>query len=337
MTRVLMVVPQYPFPVVGGLERQAHELALALRFFGVDVQVVSGRVIPAQPDLEDVEGIRVHRLPWMHQRLARFLRLPFHVFVTLYRLRMSYDVVHLHQHSWFGLYTILIAKLLGKPILTKLPSVGVFGVPGLRSGRLGLLKLKILFSSDALVAMSDKSLQELRVAGFPTQRVLAVPNGISLHQPAGTPAESVPLSGTCKVVFVGRIAEEKRVDLLLEHWASVQRQCPGEAELEIWGSGPLQVTLQRRCVELGLSKSVTWRGHVEGVRRRLPTMDIFVLPSVVEGNSNAILEAMAAGLPVISTRIGGQRWFRFFGQGCKWILPGQYSNRRADIHEKAKT
>jgi glycosyltransferase involved in cell wall biosynthesis len=305
MTRVLMVVPQYPFPVVGGLERQAHELALALRCFGVDVQVVSGRVVPAQPDLEDVEGIPVHRLPWMHQRMARFLRLPLHVFVKLYRLRMSYDVVHLHQHSWFGLYTILIAKLLGKPILTKLPNVGVLGVPGLRSGRLGLLKLKILFSSDALVAMSDTSLQELRVAGFPTQRVLAVPNGISLHQPAGMLVESVSPSGTCKVVFVGRIAEEKRVDLLLEHWASVQRQCPGEAELEIWGSGPLQVTLQRRCVELGLSKSVIWRGHVEGVRRRLPTMDIFVLPSVAEGNSNAILEAMAAGLPVISTRIGG--------------------------------
>jgi glycosyltransferase involved in cell wall biosynthesis len=85
----------------------------------------------------------------------------------------------------------------------------------------------------------------------------------------------------------------------------VQQQCPGEAELEIWGSGPLQATLQHRCDELGLSKSVIWRGHVEGVRSRLQTMDIFVLPSVAEGNSNAILEAMAAGLPIISTPVGG--------------------------------
>jgi glycosyltransferase involved in cell wall biosynthesis len=306
MTRVLMVVPQYPYPAIGGLERQAHELALALRRLGTDVQVVSARVMPTQPDLEDVEGIPVHRIPWTHRRWARFLRMPLHLFVALYRLRRSYDVVHLHQHSWFGLYTILIARLLGKPILTKLPNVGVFGVPGLRAGRFGLLKLKILFGSDALVAMSAQSLQELRIAGFPIQRVLAVPNGISLLQPASRLAESArPRPSICKVVFVGRIAEEKRVDLLLEHWASVQRQCPGEAELEIWGSGPLQTTLQRRCAELGLSKSVIWRGHVEGVRSRLPTMDIFVMPSVAEGNSNAILEAMAAGLPIVSTPVGG--------------------------------
>jgi glycosyltransferase involved in cell wall biosynthesis len=305
MTRVLMVVPQYPYPVVGGLERQAHELALALRALGVNVQVLSGRVMPTQPDLEDVEGIPVHRLPWTHRRWARFLRLPLNLFVLFYRLRTSYDVVHLHQHSWFGLYTILIARLLGKPNLTKLPNVGVLGVPGLRSGRFGLLKLKILFSADALVAMSNESLRELRRAGFPMQRVLAVPNGISLQQPDSIVAETVRPSSICKVVFVGRIAEEKRVDLLLEHWASVQQQCPGEAELEVWGSGPLQATLQSRCAELGLSRSVIWRGHVEDVRSRLPNVDIFVMPSVAEGNSNAILEAMAAGIPIVSTPVGG--------------------------------
>jgi glycosyltransferase involved in cell wall biosynthesis len=179
------------------------------------------------------------------------------------------------------------------------------GIPGLRSGRFGRLKLKILLSADAVVAMSDQSLKELRNAGFPMQRVLAVPNGISLPKPAGTSAESAAPDGICKVVFVGRLAGEKRVDLLLEQWASVQRQCPGEAELEIWGSGPLQETLQRRCAELGLASSVIWRGHVEGVRSRLPTMDIFVLPSTAEGNSNAILEAMAAGLPIVSTPVGG--------------------------------
>jgi glycosyltransferase involved in cell wall biosynthesis len=305
MTRVLMVVLRYPYPALGGLERQAHELALALRGLGTDVQVVSARAMPTQPDLENVEGIPVHRIPWTPRRWARFLRMPLHLFIALYRLRRSYDVIHLHNHSWFGLYTIVIARLLRKPILTKLPGVGVFGVPGLRAGRFGLLKLKILFSSDALVAMSAQSLRELRVAGFPIQRVLAVPNGISLLQPASMLAEPILPRSICRVVFVGRIAEEKRVDLLLEHWASVQQQCPGEAELEIWGSGPLQATLQRRCAELGLSKSVAWRGHVEGVRSLLPTMDIFVLPSVSEGNSNAILEAMAAGLPIVSTPVGG--------------------------------
>ena len=138
----------------------------------------------------------------------------------------------------------------------KLPTVGVSGVLGLRLERFGLLKQKILFSADALVAMSNESLRELRSAGFPMRRVLVVPNGISLQPPDSIVAEAVRPISICKVVFVGRIAEEKRVDLLLEHWASVQQQCPGEAELEVWGSGPLQATLQSRCAELGLSSSV---------------------------------------------------------------------------------
>ena len=99
MIRVLMVVPQYPYPVVGGLERQSHELSRTLRAAGTDVQVVSGRVTPAQPDIEDVEGIRVHRLPWTARRWLRFLRMPSSLFAALFRLRNSYDVVHLHQHS----------------------------------------------------------------------------------------------------------------------------------------------------------------------------------------------------------------------------------------------
>jgi len=302
-----MVVPQYPYPVVGGLERQSHELSRALRASGIDVQVVSGRVTARQPDIEDVEGIRVHRLPWTARRWIRFLRMPFTIFAALVRLRSSYDVVHLHQHSWFGLYVILIARLLRKPILTKLPNVGTMGIPGMRAERFGLIKLKILFASDVLIAMSDKSLEELRSAGFPAKRVLAVPNGINLTQAANLPSES--LSGRsdsiCRVVFVGRIAEEKRVDLLIEQWTRVQRECPRAAVLEIWGDGPLKAELQRKCSDMGLSETVIWRGHVEGVRSRLPSMHIFVLTSAAEGNSNAILEAMAAGLPVLSTPVGG--------------------------------
>jgi glycosyltransferase involved in cell wall biosynthesis len=267
--------------------------------------VVSERAGPTQPDLENVEGVPVHRLPWTHSRRIRPVRLAISLFAALHRLRNSYDVVHLHQQSWFSLYTILIARLLRKPVLTKLPNVGAFGVPGLRSGSFGPLKLKILSLSDALVALSALSLKELCTAGYPIERVLLVPNGIDLDRLTGMKIESIRPDSICKVVFVGRIAEEKRVDHLLDQWAVVQRQCPGEAELEIWGTGPLQAEMRRRCAELGLSGSVAWRGHVEGVRNRLPTMDIFVLPSAAEGNSNAILEAMAAGLPIISTPVGG--------------------------------
>jgi glycosyltransferase involved in cell wall biosynthesis len=67
----------------------------------------------------------------------------------------------------------------------------------------------------------------------------------------------------------------------------------------------MRAALQHEIREAGLLGKVRLRGHTDEVRDVLPNYDIFVLPSHREGNSNAILEAMAAGLPVISTRVGG--------------------------------
>ena len=300
-----MVVPQYPYPVVGGLERQAHELAKALRELGLDVQALSGRVEPGQPANETVEGITVFRIPWSRKKYVRFLRTPFDVCRILRAQRKTYDVIHLHQHSWFGLFTIMVAKWLKIPILTKLPNVGEFGLPGVAARRYGSLKLAILLCSDALVAMSRESLAELQQAHFPTGRVLATPNGIRLGRGGSVTNARASNTQPCRVVFVGRLSEQKRLDILLAAWSKVVHAEKAHAILELWGSGLMEAMLRRRCNELGLAGSVIFRGHVEDVCSQLSWMDVFVLPSHAEGNSNAVLEAMAAGLPIVSTRVGG--------------------------------
>ncbi len=306
MSRVMMVVPQYPYPVVGGLERQAHELAKALHESRIEVRVLSGKVISGQPSNELVEGIPVRRIPWPRQKCLRFLRTPFDLLRELYIQRKTYDVIHLHQHSWFGLFTILAAKILKKPILTKLPNVGELGLPGLKMQWFGRLKLAILLRSDALVAMSHQSLAELDKAGFPLRRVLATPNGIQLNGPRQEQMRrEVTTARPCRVVFVGRLSEEKLLDVLLVAWRQVMNHQKSNVSLELWGRGPLESELRQRCHEMGLDDSVHFLGHVERVRDRLAEMDVFVLPSRVEGNSNAILEAMAAGLPIVSTDVGG--------------------------------
>lgn len=300
-----MVVPQYPYPVVGGLERQAHELAKALLELGLDVQALSGRVEPKQPLREIVEGIPVLRIPWSRGKSIRFLRTPFDLYRVLRAERKTYDIIHLHQHSWFGLFTILLAKWLKVPILTKLPNVREFGLPGLAAQRFGGFKVAILLCADSLVALSRESLAELQNANFPTKRILVTPNGIRVDRMQPVTNAFALNARACRVVFVGRLSEEKGLDILLAAWSKIIYEEKVHATLELWGNGPMESVLRQQCEKLHLTDSIFFRGHVEDVRRQLPKMDVFVLPSYAEGNSNAVLEAMAAGLATISTRVGG--------------------------------
>lgn len=303
--KILMVVPQYPYPVVGGLERQSHELAKALIELGIEVQALSGKIQKIQNRREYVEGVLVHRLPWPKIKVLRFIFTPFTILATLFRKRHSYDVIHLHQYSWFGLFVIIAAHLLRKPILTKLPNDGMYGLPGVAKSRLGWIKIAIFKRTTAVVAMTEASLTELNDIGFPIERVLFTPNGINVPKDDIKIKKSGIDSKLCKVVFVGALREQKGLNDLLYAWQKLVNNTQHAVQLELWGDGSLESELKQLCDELNITNSVVFRGYMDSVRQKLKDMDIFVLASLGEGNSNAILEAMAAGLPIVSTRVGG--------------------------------
>ncbi len=303
--RVLMVIPRYPYPIFGGSERQVHELSKTLLEFGVEVQALSGKTKPSQQQREWVDSVLVHRIPWSRNKLLRFIRTPFDLLRVLFDERRTYDVIHLHQHSWFGLFVILVAWLLEKPVLTKLPNDGMYGLPYMAALRLGWLRVVIFKRSDAVVAMTKDSLAELAEIGFPSGRVLFAPNGIRMLKHDAREIKNSDAKDVCRIVFVGGLREQKGVDDLLHAWHGVVNNAKKSAQLELWGSGPLEAELKELCQNLKIENSVVFRGYVESVREKLKEMDVFVMASLCEGNSNAILEAMAAGLPVVSTRVGG--------------------------------
>ena len=300
--RILMAVPQYPYPVIGGLERQAHELAKALSAEGARVSVVSGSMGQQRSGVELVEGITVYRIPWFHSRWLRLLSTTGGVIATMVRRRRDFDVVHNHNVSWFGALVIVIAKVLRKPVISKLPNVGEFGLPGMRSRPLGWLCQRIFLGSDAIVAMSAHSLAELREVGYPFERTFATPNGIV---PSTRSAVARTLPTVVRVVFAGRLHEVKRLVDVIEVWDAIVERSTTPARLEIWGEGPQEQYLRALAARQSHPESIVFRGHVAKVREDLESADIFVLPSAAEGNSNAILEAMDAGLPVVSTDVGG--------------------------------
>lgn len=326
---VLMVTPKYPYPVVGGLEKQAHELAKALVAKGVQVRALSTRFDVQQAATEPVDSVPVYRIPWMDRRLSRFALMPLRLLVAFLRLRSAIDVVHIHQHSPFGLIAILLTLLIRKPVITKLPNVGDYGVPGLRHSALGRFRTRVLLMSDALVAMSTVSIRELATVHYPPQRILRVPNGVTTDYSANARLGDSDHTGDCRVVFAGRLSPEKRLDTLLTAWSKVASRTARAVQLEILGEGPCGPAIQTEVERLGLRASVRMHGHVDDVRNRLQHCHIFVLPSTHEGNSNAVLEAMGAGLPIVATPVGGTP-MQVGPDGAQLLVPVGDADQLAD-------
>lgn len=106
------------------------------------------------------------------------------------------------------------------------------------------------------------------------------------------------------LVSAGRLVPEKGFDLLIDAVAALRRQ-GHDATLAIYGEGPLREALQAQIGSLGLEDHVHLRGHVGDLRPELEPASLFVLASRREGFGNVLIEAMAAGVPVLATRCGG--------------------------------
>jgi glycosyltransferase involved in cell wall biosynthesis len=112
--------------------------------------------------------------------------------------------------------------------------------------------------------------------------------------------------GTGRIVFVGRLAAVKGALVLLEAFRAVCAAHP-QATLTLIGDGPLRADLEARAAALGLGDAIAFTGYLsqQAVAERLADSDVFVLPSFAEGVPVVLMEAMASGLPVATTRIAG--------------------------------
>jgi glycosyltransferase involved in cell wall biosynthesis len=302
--RVVMLILEYA-PIVGGAQRQLAALAPLLVERGVEVEVWT-RDVPGRPREETVDGVRVVRLPSPGPKVSASA-----IFTIAALARLRRDPPDLiHAYSLFSPATIamIARRALGIPAIVKV-------LRGGRGGDIQRLVAKPLSAPrlhglrrwmDGIVAISEEIESELRGLGIPEQRVFAIPNGVDLDrfQPvtrASTATATEPRGGARppRAVYCGRLVPEKRVDLLLEAWPVVRRRLPG-AELSIFGAGPCEAALREQR-----SEGVRFEGATEDVPEVLQRADVFVLPSDTEGLSNALLEAMASGLPVVATRVGG--------------------------------
>ena len=146
-------------------------------------------------------------------------------------------------------------------------------------------------------------MEELVAAGVPSENIIQLPNGVETHDIAARSTYS--LGDPARLIYVGRLHEQKGLDVLLAAFCALQHRYRGSVRLDLVGDGPLTDALQNQANRLGITGSVVFWGRRDDVLARLQSADIFVLPSRAEGISNALLEAMACGLPVVVSKIPG--------------------------------
>jgi glycosyltransferase involved in cell wall biosynthesis len=166
--------------------------------------------------------------------------------------------------------------------------------------------------ADRVVTVCTPFVNRLMRTGIGSDRIDVLPNTIEPGTPA--PAAEIDalrqefgISGSQRVLLsVGRLSPEKGHRDLLEAVRRLSGEQPGiEVRLVLVGDGPLRNELERTAQELGIAARLVFAGHRAYVWPFYGLADVFVLPSHSEGSPNVLLEAMSAGLPIVSTNVGG--------------------------------
>ncbi len=230
---------------------------------------------------------------------------------ALFRRRRP-DVVHAHTYK-AGVTASVAARLAGVPAVVFTPHGHIFArgsrIPGVPEGGRRLAALLWITRAaqcfaHRVTALSTADLEgQLALGLAPRSKYCVVRNGIDVDRFAAPPRRD--LSGGPVIGAVGRFTEEKGHTHLVEAFARARVALPG-ARLVLVGYGELEADLRQRATSLGLDGAVRFAGERDSAEM-LPGFDLFVQPSLYESQGLAILEAMAAGRPVVASDVGGVR------------------------------
>lgn len=305
--RVALVVSHF-HPQESGAERQALLQGAELARLGHIVHVITKQV-EGLPLEETVRGIHVHRCV-RTSTLGPLFGVSFvrGVIQALRRLKPQIDLVHTHQGLWEAVAVGLARSWLGRrPTIVQPASSGYYGEAEelLRTKGSSLLKRCILRNS-AFVAISADIERQWLSLGVPPSKMTRLASGVDARHfcPGPSDLESA-LPPRPRVMFTGRLHPQKNLDVVLDAWPEVVRQVP--AHLVLVGWGPQRDRLLARAGELQVGQFVHVVGPVSDPADHLRAADAFILPSIAEGMSNSLLEAMSSRLPCLVSAIGGNQ------------------------------
>jgi glycosyltransferase involved in cell wall biosynthesis len=251
-------------------------------------------------------------------------------------LRHNINLIHSHDHK-SDLFAYLLRWWLWRRSFTLLSTAHAWVMLGLKGEIYRRLDLSLMHRFDHLIAVSHSTKAEMVEAGVPEGLITVIHNAIDTNTwsacgVATTLREELAISPTAPVIgYVGRIMPEKDLETWLRAAALAARQHP-DAQFILVGEGKDDMTLKalrRLASSLGIAEQVHFPGYRGNLLPVYAACDVFFLSSRREGLPNSILEAMAMGLPVVTTDVAGAK---------ELVLDGQtgYVSPQGDVESLAR-
>jgi glycosyltransferase involved in cell wall biosynthesis len=334
--RILMVITAFA-PYIGGAEKQVEKLASELMKKNIDVTVVTGRWSNSLKKYEEINGLKVIRNLtnfkfWGKDRinietgffytdqtnknekfksLKIFLRKLFvrssiyiyqvSLFVFLLSNKKIYDIIHVHQVLYPAFISTLCSRILSKPVIAKIGNSGFNSdINQIKKFPEGRLQLKyILKNINKVICTTTKMKEELLNEGINKDKMILIHNGVKIKEFYRS------YESNNNLVYAGRFIKNKNINTLVFALLRVIQITGKKVKLNLIGDGPEKENIVNLIKELHLEENVVLTGMVDNPEDFLKKSDIFVLPSLVEGLSNSLIEAISYKLPCIVSNIPG--------------------------------
>lgn len=306
--RLLFVNYEFP-PVGGGAAYASFAIAREFAALGHRVDFLTA-ASPGTSCDEQIDGVRIIRVRCYRRSIHDIGfagALSFLIFAAPRLRALARSVPYDAYHYFFGLPTGVLSCIPGshrdKPYVVSLRGSDVPGYSADLSTlhRLTLPITKRIWGRAYRVVANSQELRRLAAAAMPGLRIDVIPNGA---RNAGTVRAPRAADESFRILTVSRLIARKGVDTLIE---ALARSGDSRLSLDIAGEGPQSSTLRELAVARGVGAKVRFHGFAD--RAALASLhdraDLFVLMSRAESCSMALLEAMAAGLPIVASHVGG--------------------------------
>ncbi|MES1256730.1 MAG: glycosyltransferase family 4 protein [Acidobacteriota bacterium] len=327
----VVILTTYFRPIVGGVESTAERLARYLQAEGCAVRVVTKRVTSDLPDVEGMDGFVVQRIgPGGQRSGAGKWRIVPAAFTWLVLHAVSYDVVCCIDYRGIGIAALLAKAITGRPVVLQAQTTGVLSAanavallgrwhvaPGGAIARLVTWPFRRVYrSADAYACISHEIGQEASRVGIEAQRIHYLPNAVDMRnfrpptvdERRAKRAELAIPPGVVVCLFVGRLSREKGPMDLMDAWRllatdkAILLVAGPDMGGHAWDEGP---SARAYVQQHNLSASVRFLGSIADVASLLRVADLVVQPSHFEALGLSAIEALATGIPVVASAVGG--------------------------------